>query len=129
MDRIKNPEKYYLDVNGDTRLKRNTIERNILDYLSSTESYFSLFTDKGASDFGGKNVQCNAAMIKDKQVAHFKNSTYLKMNNSSPYEFYCSHVHCNVGPLNTDDTAMIRFRFRLWSKNLAIVSILFLFFQ
>ena len=125
MDRIKNPEKYYLDVNGDTRTKRNTIERNILDYLSSSESYFSLFSDKGASDFSGKNVQCNAAMIKDQQASSTRKGNYLKMNNTSLYEFYCSHVHCNVGPLNTDDTAMIRFRFRLWSKNLAIVNFVF----
>ena len=129
---MRNPEKYYLNSKEDMiqRTKRNSMERNILNYLSSSESYFSMFNDKSALDYGGQNLQCSTAIIKEQQATvsnYYNNATYLKMNDSSMYEFYCSHVHCNVGPLNTDDTAMIRFRFRLWSKSLSIVRIFFFF--
>ena len=50
------------------------------------------------------------------------NSRYLSMLKLSSYDTYCSNVHCTIGPMNTDESALIRFRFRVWSKNLAMVS-------
>lgn len=102
---MKNPDKYY---NKETNKQRRDIENLI--YLDG--------------------IECSSGMIKqsmrsfDKEDSNkYKSNSFkhLNMISSSVYNFYCGSMHCNVGPLNADEAALIRLRFRLWSRHLAIV--------
>jgi hypothetical protein len=94
---MKNPEVYYKE----TRKTRELPEETLLD-----------------------NVECSNGMIKQSLRNNEKKKisfNHLSMIDSQAYNFYCGSLHCNVGPLSADESALIRIRFRLWSKNLAIV--------
>jgi hypothetical protein len=85
-------------------------------------AYFNLFQTRSQSDHS-ENIQCMTGMTKKAfNTGNKTNSRYLSMMKLSNYDTYCSNVHCTIGPMNTDESALIRFRFRLWSKNLAMVS-------
>jgi hypothetical protein len=101
---MKNPDKYY-------NKEKNKNRRD-----TSDDIYFD-------------NVECSSGMIKQSIRNHDNiktksnlNFKYLNMISTSSYNFYCGSIHCNVGPLNSDESALIRLRFRLWSRHLAIVN-------
>jgi G3E family GTPase len=48
---------------------------------------------------------------------HHHNHHQLRMTSS-----HCAWLHCTIGSLNADEFAILRLRFRVWSRNLAIVS-------
>ena len=54
---------------------------------------------------------------------HKERPTHLAMMKSNVYDYFCSSLHCDVGELNPDESALIRLRFRLWSRNLDAVSL------
>lgn len=100
---MKNPEKYF---HKETNKMRRDIENIIL--IDSLECSNGMIKQSLRSADG----------LKNKQKANFKQ---LSMISSDIYNFYCGSMHCSVGPLNADESALIRLRFRLWSRNLAIV--------
>ena len=96
---MKHPEIYYNKEKN--KLRRETHDEALLD-----------------------NIECSSGMIKRslKNNQQIKNNIkHLTMIDSHAYNFYCGSLHCNIGSLSTDESALIRLRFRLWSKNLAIV--------
>ena len=98
---MKNPEIYYNKEINKNRKIRELSEETIFD-----------------------SIECSTGMIKKplKSNEHKKNTfKYLSMIDSHAYNFFCGSLHCNVGPLKADESALIRVRFRLWSKNLAMV--------
>lgn len=75
-------------------------------------------------EFDDNYLNLNLNMNSEKQSDKIK-TDYLSMLKTDMYGFYCASIHCTVGPLNTDESALIRLRFRLWSKSLAAVNIYF----
>lgn len=65
-----------------------------------------------------RQVNCMNAIVKNQP----KSMRYLSMSKLDAYSLFCASLHCRVGPLNTDESALVRLRFRLWSRNLAHVS-------
>lgn len=99
-DKMKNPEIYYNKEINKNRKIRELSEETILD-----------------------SIECSTGMIKKPLKSNENNKNtfkYLSMIDSHAYNFFCGSLHCNVGPLKADESALIRIRFRLWSKNLAI---------
>ena len=114
-DKIVNPEKYYLETRKRQRKKR---------FLLGNEPSASFNDRIEPSFFGG--VDCSSGMMRrslyDRETGSSQTNSYLTMASSNLYDFYCGSIHCKVGPLNTDQSALIRLRFRLWARNLAIVN-------
>lgn len=71
------------------------------------------------------NLDLEREKLLDMQLGNIKNKNtkinYLGMMKMPSYDFYCSSIHCKVGPLGADESALIRLRFRLWSRSLALV--------
>lgn len=127
-DKLKNPEKYFMDnddLNGINRSKRDLTERerSILDYITKPDdsSFFSF----------GESVDCRKGMViksDDENEKKSSNVKHLSMIQSPVYDFYCASIHCKLGQLNVDESSLVRLRFRLWSKSLASVSVFLYFF-
>jgi hypothetical protein len=123
-DRLKNPEKYYLShMKPPNSRKKRFLSFDSDSILSYFPKSFSLSSfDAGFSD----HVNCMNGMVKlHSALSQSTNSfakNYLSMSMSDKNDLYCAPLHCKVGPLNPDESAIIRLRFRLWSRNLALVS-------
>lgn len=55
-----------------------------------------------------------------------RSKKYLNMMKSEMYDSFCSSLHCYIGPMSKDESAIIRLRFRLWSRSLARVRLYFI---
>ena len=112
-DKIRNPEKYYLESRQRTKRGIKFLEDDNIDYVpsQSESNYF-------------ENVECFSGMFRksiyDKEF-DFVNKNYLSMISSNLFDFYCGSMHCTVRNLSTDESALIRLRFRLWARNMALV--------
>lgn len=61
--------------------------------------------------------------VKDSNRREQERAKYLAMTQNDVYDAFCSSLHCDIGPMSKDESAIIRLRFRIWSRSLAIVSI------
>jgi hypothetical protein len=146
-DRLKYPEKYYLETNRNNikneakimKKKRRSLSDMISDQKNKLLSYlpfgFSLKSFDITSSFvnNNNNINClngvrkqysnkNSNEEEDSSSKLLPSTSFLSMSQEELYDFYCSALHCTIGPLSADESALIRLRFRLWSRNLAIVS-------
>lgn len=133
-DKLKNPSKYYRINKELERMKRylnyeNKI--NIFDFIPSS-IYLNQHKNKNSFLNFGEHIECSSGMIKQSNAMYESSSSkrkYLTMLKSELYDQYCSSLHCYVGPLGRDESAIIRLRFRLWSRSLLYVCFSFLFKQ
>lgn len=145
-DKLKNPEKYfkdgrilqpertrrYLGYNGGDKLS------SLFDFIPSGIYLGSDHKSSNLDDFD-ENIECSSGMIKQSTTKTANDlldsldltnenengggaGKYLSMIRTDVYDSFCSSLHCDVGPMSKDETAIIRLRFRLWSRSLAIVS-------
>jgi hypothetical protein len=140
-DRLKNPEKYYLSpVKSPSQQQQLQSSRRKRSFLSFDDGSLLSFIPKsfylGAYDNGfSDHVNCMSGMVKHQAALSPSSSKssgdgathkkYLSMSKNTKYDFYCASLHCRVGPLSADESALIRLRFRLWSRNLALVGFYF----
>ncbi len=107
-DALHNPGKYY--GNGYTA-KKSTNQRR----RSFINDYEYINPDK--------YVNCASAIMENDENAAKDSNYYLAMKDTSYYESYCASMRCKIGHLNLDEKALVRLRFRIWSNNLAFVSV------
>ncbi|CAF0823367.1 unnamed protein product [Brachionus calyciflorus] len=130
-DKIRNPEKYYFETKKskrslftDSNSNNNDFSSNLLRYFP-TEFYLNSYGNK-YNDNEIESVDCSSGIVLNSQdqsddlINHGSNTDYLKMTKTDLYEFYCSTIHCKVGPLSADESALIRLRFRLYARTLAL---------
>ncbi len=93
----------------------------IHNYYQSTECLLK----QSAADITPLFVQDNDH-IKNSNVD--KNFVHLGLDPmSKSFGFYCASLHCTVDNLRRDQSALVRLRFRLWSKSFIKVSIFYQF--
>lgn len=125
-DKIKNPDKYYFEPK---KVKRSIFSdsgdfsANFLGLLPS-EFYMNPYGNR-FFDSNIEMIDCASGIVNTNQV-HKNHKSFssnkLKMINTELYSRYCSSIQCKINGLSADESAMIRLRFRLWSKTLAKVS-------
>lgn len=70
-------------------------------------------------------IDCHTGIVNTNPVIknHLEsNENKLKIINTELYRRYCSSIHCRINALNSDESALIRLRFRLWATTLAKVN-------
>jgi hypothetical protein len=125
-DSLKNPDKYY--VNKRELTKRNKQKR----HFSKTDNFFfNLLASNKLLPIQNffKNTECSIKnSMNENQIIGRRSNIKLNMDTSESFEFYCAAIHCTIGNIRKDQSALIRLRFRLWSKSLAAVTFYFKLF-
>jgi hypothetical protein len=104
-------------------LLRKKKRRELNDRDASIFNFITQVEDDEEQMVLQKFGDCRSAMLKQGNGKDSKVS--LNMIKSPVYDFYCASIHCQLGPLNVDESSVVRLRFRLWSKSLALVSTFF----
>jgi hypothetical protein len=143
---MRHPEKYYMkDVK---RTLRSLIDKgnNIIDFFYMKNNPLSSFNENAHQPDCATSIVRVFEKISEKQLKYdrsnlndFNNNNNNNNNTADVYHnshhnthhhshhlrmtsSNCAWLHCSIGSLSTDESAIIRLRFRVWSRNLAIVS-------
>lgn len=129
-DRIENPERYY--QSGGQKYKRHYSQPELDNtfMLKSPNNLINMHNFNKVNYYQG--AECSFGMTKntrsfkhedDKKKSNKNNNQgrFLDKPGSSSFDFYCGSMHCDVGSMRKDEVVMVRLRFRLWSRNLAMV--------
>ena len=126
-DRIEDPDKYY--QSGAQKYKRHyspaDVESSFM--LKAPNNLINMHKIQKLSYYQG--AECSFGMTKSSQSFRQEqegkgldsSGRFLDIPASNSFDFYCGSMHCEVGAMGKDEVAMVRLRFRLWSRNLAMV--------
>lgn len=122
-DHIKYPEQYY------QRTKRHFQPHENIYGFGAPNKLINLNNLKKINYF--KDAECSFDMTKSfldqNAIVNGVKGRYSDIPMQSSFAYHCGSVHCSVGSLKKDESALIRLRFRVWARNLATVSSYFVF--
>lgn len=125
-DSLKHPEKYYkFDENYDNSYEVSDREKRSFNgesdyYVNNYERYVNCPMGIYRTDDDSSNQHHHSSS--EITTNEHKRSAQLNFKKSYLYDNFCASLHCKIGHLRTDEAAIVRLRFRLWSTTLATVS-------
>ena len=94
-------------------ISKRSYETDSEIYSNKFERYINC--QSGIYHINGEEKHNHGHSLKSEEMSH------LKFKASNLYDSYCASIHCKIDHLKTDESAIIRLRFRLWASTLALV--------